>query len=136
MQFQTVSTGLATLAIAASTLILMEPRGHAANDQNTTQDEKLKIQIGHQIVPAINLNLSGKDPDTVYLGTYIVNSSGCNDCHTNPSYVGNPFAGDPIIINAAQYMGGGQAFGPGVVSRNITPDAAGLPAGMSYAEFS
>jgi hypothetical protein len=136
MKFQTVPTGLAALAVAAGTMILMQPHIQAANDKNTTQDEKLKIQIGQQIVPAISLNLNGKDPDTVYLGSYIVNSSGCNDCHTNPQYIGNPFAGDPIKINAAKYMGGGRAFGPGVISRNITPDAAGLPAGMSYSGFS
>lgn len=29
----------------------------------------------------------------------------------------------------------GRTFGPAVTSRNITPDASGLPAGMSYAEF-
>ena len=135
MQFQTVTTGLAVLAIAAGSLILTPPRIEAANDKNTTQDEKLKIQIGQQIVPAIVLNLTGKDPDTVYLGSYIVNAAGCHDCHTQPQYIGNPFAGDPIKVNAAQYMGGGRSFGPGVVSRNITPDATGHPAGLSYAEF-
>jgi mono/diheme cytochrome c family protein len=51
-----------------------------------------------------------------------VNAIGCNDCHTNPQYIGNPFAGGPIVFNAAGYMGGGRSFGPGVVSRNITPD--------------
>jgi len=136
MKFQTVSTALATLAVAAGTLTLIQPRSQAANDKNPAQDEKLKILIGKVIVPAISLNLNGKDPDTVYLGSYLVNGAGCNDCHTNPQYVGNPFAGDPIQINAAQYMGGGRPFGPGVISRNITPDAAGHPAGMSYAEFS
>ena len=140
MQFQTVSTGFAALALAAGALILIQPHSQAANDKNTTQDEKIKIQIGqqivHQIMPAISLNLRGKDTDTVYLGSYLVNSSGCNDCHTNPSYIGNPFAGDLIKINGAQYMGGGRAFGPGVISRNITPDSSGRAAGLSYADFS
>lgn len=139
MRFQTISTGLATLAIAAGTLILVQPHSQAANDKNTTQDEKLKIQRGLEIVqhiaPAITLNLKGKDPDTVYLGSYIVNSSSCNDCHTNPNYVGNPFVGDPIQFNGTTYMGGGRSFGPGVISRNITPDAAGMPAGMTLDEF-
>src|SRR3954454_5877262 len=135
MRLTTVSTGVAFLAIAAGTLIVTSPRGEAANDKNTTQDEKLKIQIGQQVVPTISLNLSGKDSDTVYLGSYLVNAIGCNDCHTNPNYIGNPFAGDPIRINAAQYMAGGRAFGPGVVSRNITPDVTGRPAGLSYTQF-
>ena len=60
MEFQTVPTRLAALAVAAGTLILMQPHSQAANDKNTTQDEKLKIQIGQQIVPAISLNLSGQ----------------------------------------------------------------------------
>jgi len=135
MRLQTISAGVAFLAIGAGLFLISSPRSQAANDKNTTQDEKLKIQIGQQLVPAINLTLTGKDPDTVYLGSYIVNTAACNDCHTNPNYIGNPFAGDPIRVNAAQYMGGGRAFGP-VISRNITPDASGRPAGMSFAEFS
>jgi hypothetical protein len=106
----------------------------AANDQNPTQDEKLKIQIGQQIAP-VHLTIGSKDSDMVYLGSYIVNAIGCSDCHTNPSYIGNPFAGGPILINAAAYMGGGRSFAPGVISRNITPDGTGKPAGMSYSEF-
>jgi hypothetical protein len=135
MRFQTLSAGLAFVTIATAGFMLLSPRSEAANDNNPTQDEKLKIRIGQQIVPAIRLNLNGKDPNTVYLGSYLVNAIGCSDCHTNPQYIGNPFAGDPIQINAAGYMGGGRTFGPAVTSRNITPDASGLPAGMSYAEF-
>jgi hypothetical protein len=135
MCLKTVSTGVAFLAIAAGTLVMTSTRGEAANDKNATQDEKLKIQIGQQIVPTISLNLRGKDSDTVYLGSYLVNAIGCNDCHTSPNYIGNPFAGDPIRINAVQYMAGGRAFGPGVVSRNITPDVTGRPAGLSYTQF-
>lgn len=49
---------------------------------------------------------------------------------------GNPFAGDPTTkINTATYLAGGNPFGPGVVSRNITPDKNGLPAGLTYAQF-
>jgi hypothetical protein len=135
MHFKTLGAGAAFLTIAAGALMMTSPRSEAANDKNPTQDEKLKIQIGQQIVPAITLNLTGKDPDTVYLGSYIVNAIGCNDCHTNPQYIGNPFGGGAIQVNAAQYMGGGRTFAPGVISRNITPDFTGRPAGMSYTEF-
>jgi hypothetical protein len=135
MQLTRFSAGVAFLAIAAGTLIITSPRSEAANDNNPTQDEKLKILIGQQIVP-VSLKLGSKNPDSVYLGSYIVNAIGCNDCHTSPSYVGNPFGGDPVKINATAYMGGGRSFGPGVISRNITPEVAtGQPAGMSFSEF-
>jgi hypothetical protein len=78
-----------------------------------------------------------KDSDAVYLGSYIVNAvGGCNDCHTNPSYApnGDPYKGQPKAFNATKYLGGGATFGP-FTSRNITPDATGKPAGLSYAEF-
>jgi len=134
MQLSRFSAGVAFLAIAAGTLTITSPRSEAANDNNPTQDEKLKILIGQQITP-VTLKIGAKNPDSVYLGSYLVNAIGCSDCHTNPQYVGNPFGGDPIHINAAAYMGGGRSFGPGVTSRNITPNAAGQPAGMSYSEF-
>jgi mono/diheme cytochrome c family protein len=111
----TVSAAAVFFLIGASALIISPRPSTAANDQNPTQDEKLKIQIGQQIA--------------------LVNAIGCSDCHTNPQYIGNPFAGGPIVINAAGYMGGGRAFGPGVVSRNVTPNGAGQPAGMSFTDF-
>src|SRR5690349_21080969 len=99
MNISRCSAGVVFLAIAAGTLIITAPRSEAANDNNPTQDEKLKILIGQQIVP-VSLKLAGRNPDSVFLGSYLVNASGCNDCHTNPQYVGNPFAGDPVRINA------------------------------------
>lgn len=130
----TVSAAAVFLLIGAGTLLIAPRPSTAANDQNPNQDEKLKIQIGQQIAP-VHLTFGNKESDTVYLGSYLVNAIGCSDCHTNPQYIGNPFAGDPIMINAAGYMGGGRPFGPGVISRNITPDATGKPAGMSFSEF-
>src|SRR5689334_3355481 len=100
MHLSRFSAGVAFLAIAAGTLISISPRSEAANDNNPTQDEKLKILIGQQVVP-VPLKLASKNTDSVYLGSYLVNAIGCNDCHTNPQYVGNPFAGDPIKFNAA-----------------------------------
>ncbi|MCC2669507.1 MAG: hypothetical protein K0Q72_1978, partial [Armatimonadetes bacterium] len=37
-------------------------------------------------------------------------------------------------INTANYLAGGVAFGP-FTSRNLTPNAQGLPAGMTLAQF-
>jgi hypothetical protein len=133
-RLRTVSAAAAFFGFAAGGLMIGTRRSEAANDQNPNQDEKLKIQIGQQIAP-VHLDFNRKEADTVYLGSYLVNATGCSDCHTNPSYIGNPFAGDPIQINAPVYLAGGRSFGPGVVSRNITPDATGKPAGMSYSEF-
>ena len=130
----TAGTALAAILVAG---LLTSRSGVAANDKNTTQDEKMKIQIGAQIAP-VTLKIGNNDPDTVYLGSYIVNATAlCNECHTSPSYAvgGNPFLGQAKVINATGYMGGGRVFAPTITSRNITPDASGKPAGMSYSDF-
>jgi len=96
-----------------------------------------RIVRGFRVAP-VPLNISGKDPLLVGLGSYLVNTQGgCNDCHTNPSYAagGNPFNGEPKRINAQNYLAGGMAFGP-FTSRNLTPDTTtGLPAGLTLAQF-
>ena len=93
------------------------------------------IQRGFDIAP-VPLNLKGKNRALVGLGSYIVNTGGCNDCHTNPSYAagGDPFAGQPEQINVPCYLSGGTDFGI-VRSRNLTPDSDGLPAGLTLDEF-
>jgi mono/diheme cytochrome c family protein len=71
------------------------------------------------------------------LGSYLVNSAGgCNDCHTSPSHLpgGDPFKGEAEIVNAAQFLAGGRSFGP-IVSRNLTPDEFGRPAGLTFEQF-
>jgi hypothetical protein len=100
-----------------------------------TLDER--IARGFAIAP-VPLNLRGKNRAFVGLGSYIVNAQGgCNDCHTNPPYAmgGDPFMGEPRKVNAARYLAGGTPFGPGLFSANITPDAKGLPAGLTFPEF-
>jgi len=48
----------------------------------------------------------------------------------------NPFLGQPEAINAAQYLSGGRTFPPSpFVSANITPDATGKPAGLTFEQF-
>ena len=92
---------------------------------------------GYKIAP-VPLNLHGKNRALVGLGSYIVNAQGgCNDCHTKPPYAddGNPFAGQPTKVNAAEYLSGGQVFGPDIVSKNLTPDASGNPAGLTFKQF-
>ena len=112
-----VSTGM-TLAVVALTA------------QGST------IQRGAELAP-VPLNMAGLNPALVREGSYIVNAQGgCNDCHTVPSYAagGNPFIGQPEVVNAACDLAGGAAFGP-FVSRNLTPRANGLPAGRTLPEF-
>jgi len=95
-----------------------------------------KIQRGADIAP-VPLDMSGLNPALVREGSYIVNAQGgCNDCHTVPSYAagGDPFAGQPKLINAPCYLAGGAGVGP-FVSRNITPRANGMPAGRTLAQF-
>ena len=95
-----------------------------------------KIQQGADLAP-VPLNMKGLNPALVRQGSYIVNAQGgCNDCHTAPSYAagGDPFAGEPELINVPCYLAGGGVFGP-FVSRNITPRANGLPANRTLEQF-
>lgn len=110
--------------------------------QTLDPETQLKIMKGLQIAP-VALNLAGKDPSLVGLGSYLVNTAGCNDCHsagpqTQYAPGGNPFQGQAAAVNPATYLGGGRDFGafpsatgpfPHIVSRNLTPDASGLPEG-------
>lgn len=102
-----------------------------------THGQGKKIQRGLDISP-VELDLTNRNRRLVGLGSYIVNAQGgCNDCHTNPSYKpgGDPFQGEPEQINTDAYLAGGRAFGPGLVSPNITPCENGKPHGLSFDEF-
>jgi hypothetical protein len=118
---------------ASETAATLSLQGGEAMD--ATQQER--IDIGFAITP-VPVNLDGRNPRLVGLGSYLVNAGGaCNDCHTNPTYLdgGNPFMGQIEQINATNFLAGGKLFGP-FVSRNITPDPDnGLPAGRTYAQF-
>ncbi|HEV2854941.1 MAG TPA: cytochrome C [Thermoanaerobaculia bacterium] len=108
----------------------------ATSEGQRPNPESARVIRGFQIAP-VRLNLKGRDRNQVGLGSYIVNAQGgCNDCHTNPSYApgGDPYRGEPTRINAAHYLAGGAQFGP-FTSPNITPDANGLPAGLTFQEF-
>lgn len=120
------------IALAAGIGICVPASGQVGGEQNESQ-----IARGFAIVPqGVALNLQGRNRALVGLGSYIVNTTGCNDCHTHPSYLpgGDPFAGQPELVNSAQYLTGGRQFGP-FTSRNLTPDSTGRPAGLSLSEF-
>src|SRR5215467_5702752 len=109
-------------------------------------DEISQILRGYEIIKEIfpkgtKLNFAGTDWALVGLGSYLVNSTGCNDCHTHPNWAtgGNPYMGQPEQINTDVYLSGGRIFGPVTApiakSANITPAEKGRPAGLSLPEF-
>src|SRR5271156_2741648 len=101
-------------------------------------DIQRQILRGLQITP-VRLDLYGKDASLVGLGSYIVNTTGCNDCHTHPNWAagGNPYLGQPEQINTAEYLAGGRQVLSGTTliatSANITPDQNDRPAGLTLA---
>jgi len=137
-------TFFATVVVVASLSVIL--RGQAEDSDSSS--EQWKIEQGFKIAP-VPLNLKGKDRNLVGLGSYIVNGvADCNGCHTaNPAteYLasGNPYFGEPVKVNPATYLVGGQDFGmvgpppsPHIISRNLTPDKTGLPeGGRSFQQF-
>jgi hypothetical protein len=124
---------LLTVSVIANTAWLSAARA----------DEFSQILRGFEIAP-VKLNLAGKNWALVGLGSYLVNTTGCNDSHTYPNWApgGNPYLGQTEQINIQGYMAGGRPFGPDpvdptiqVVSANITPDKNGRPAGLTLGGF-
>jgi len=127
-------TSIAVAGLVFSMVMVGSTRAQdlTANDSSDLPEKVWKR--GLAIAP-VALNFTGKDKKTVGEGSYIVNTN-CVDCHTNPVFApgGNPFFGQPEHINATNYLAGGAQFGP-FRSANITPDAQGLPAGLTLAQF-
>lgn len=112
-----------------------------ADDRGDASDSR--IEKGFEIAP-VPLNLEGKNRALVGLGSYIVNTEGCDDCHSAgppTEYVtptNNPYFGKPKKVNPKTYLGGGRDFGElavppvgsaHIISRNLTPTKTGLPGG-------
>jgi hypothetical protein len=116
-----------------------------AQDDDQGGDQS-RIRQGLNALP-FDLNLRGKDVALVGLGSYFVNVAGdCNGCHTsdqaNPYLQsGNPYLGQTERIDPSKYLVGGTVFIPAhpgfhaIVSRNLRPEANGLPEGHTYAQF-
>ena len=141
----TAGTGIGVLLVTGLLTHTATVRAQQAIDP----EMQAKILKGFQIAP-VPLNMGQADPNLVGYGSYLVNTGGCNDCHTmDPSTeftaTGNPYFNQHTTVNPATYLGGGQDFGafpdpngpfPHIISRNLTPDASGLPeGGNSYATF-
>ena len=138
-----------TKIVVVAALALAGLAATLANGQGSIEESgrnAAKVRKGFAIAP-VPLNLDGKNPNLVGLGSYIVNAQGgCADCHTSSNAEtfaggGNPYFSQPKKVNPANYLGGGNDFGPFVTlphlySRNLTPDKTGLPvAGMSFNDF-
>jgi hypothetical protein len=102
----------AVLAIGLAGMMISAPQGQAQNGGN---GDESRIQQGFAIAP-VPLTLAGKNRALVGLGSYIVNAvSDCNACHNagpgnNQFLGGNPFFGQPKMINRATYLGGWPGF--------------------------
>lgn len=118
-----------TLGVIALLGIANTPRRVQAQDAPDT-DEATLVHIGFQIAP-VPLNLDGKDPNLVGLGSFLVNAVGdCNGCHTgggppNFNYAngGNPYFGQPAITDPSTYLEGGTDFGPAVPPGPFPPNS-------------
>lgn len=158
--FRALTAGTVFAGLIVGGILLSSKSGQAANDNNGAQDEKQMIQIGLSFASSagISLNMNGKDPDMVGLGSYLVNVAGdCNGCHTaDPSteYAtgGNPYllpgTNPPFLFNGTKkinpktYLGGGSDFGSfgigpnaEIISRNLTPDSTGRAEGNTLSDF-
>jgi hypothetical protein len=129
--------------------------GSLAVGQETADTYRLgrDAEQGKKIAP-VPLNLTRKNAQLIYRGSYIVNGhGGCNSCHTCPSYKAtNPFKiganslgspDSPGPINTVNYLAGGTPFlgrgtpfqGSILISANLTPDSSGRPGGMTFQDF-
>ena len=134
-----------------SFVLLTVVKGRASDQRDDGRDPR--IAAGFRLSP-VPLNLKGRDPELVGLGSYLVNAVGvCADCHSCPTYdpgpdgpamghnpYGPPFGpvgGGDGKINSKNYLAGGVLFDPpGVVSANLTPDSTtGRPEGHTFREF-
>jgi hypothetical protein len=134
-------TGICAV-VATITIAVSNTPSHANAESGDS-----RIQIGLNAAP-VPLDTRGKNMALVGLGSYYVNVVGdCDGCHsagpaTEFARGGNPYFNQPEQVNPATYLGGGRDFGPmipgsaHIISRNLTPDASGLPiGGDSFEEF-
>jgi hypothetical protein len=135
---------LAIAVLAGGVLLL--PRAVLASDVPDTFTAQ-RIAAGYAATP-VPVDLKGKNPWQVGIGSYIVNTTGvCNHCHSVNQYYkagypqnfaaqkGNPYLLAPptgpytggivngkstFAIDPSTFLAGGQSFGL-VLSKNLTP---------------
>jgi hypothetical protein len=130
---------MAPRAIALATVCLVFLGCFAAGEVVANESDT-RAERGFAIAEQNGFTLDRENP-ALGLGSYLVNNSGCNDCHTWPNFAqgGDPFSRQPKQINAANYLAGGRLFAlptENVCSRNITPaPGTNKPAGLSRSDF-
>jgi hypothetical protein len=128
----------ATLAMCAAGIITIAAiHARSANVRANAQQSEDQWKIGLSIAPDF-LNTTGKDPELLGLGSFIVNAQAdCNGCHgssppseylaTNNPYF-RPPNNRPAKYDQTTYLNGGQNFGPvgpGIVKDPTSPLYAG-----------
>jgi hypothetical protein len=125
-------SGLFWVGVVMAAFLVSITHASADDSPECTIGQARKIHQGFRSIP-VPLDLSQTGSRQVGLGSYLVHvQGGCNNCHTKPPYTegGNPFLGQPPVVNADGYLAGGMAFGP-FIARNITPCQDGKPAGLT-----
>src|SRR5271155_1927449 len=108
-----------SLAVAVFAVMLVWSPAAQALDYGENEGDAGRIRIGFEIAP-VPLNLNGKDPSLVGLGSYLVNGANdCNFCHTSggPPNLNfatgfNPYFGQKKKTDPTTYLAGGADFGP------------------------
>jgi hypothetical protein len=120
------------LAVAFNLMPILQGQADKGGDSEVRKGFQVAADLG------IPLNLSGKNPSLVGRGSFLVNGlSECLGCHiVQPPYLpgNNPHLGQTARVDLTKYLSGGRAFGT-AISRNLTPDKNGLPAGLTFEQF-
>ncbi|MCL2452981.1 MAG: hypothetical protein FWD08_04935 [Alphaproteobacteria bacterium] len=142
-----------SIALVLSLTVMVTATAFAGDKEESLAERGFAISP----IPKSRLKFQEEERERVGLGSFIVNAiADCSGCHSFPQFLekskpgSNPAAGDPFEglpstqpagehplianFNAAHYLAGGQCFGP-FMTRNLTPDAKGLPEGLTEAEF-
>ena len=77
--------------IAAAALVLVATTSSmslAADDRDKIKESTVQQGFAASPIPKYKLNLTGKNPYLVGLGSYLVNAAAdCNGCHTFPRFL-------------------------------------------------
>ena len=134
MTFKRIVQVTLVLSVAATlTLVGRKLSSKPVHADDESDSEAVQVAIGLRIAPSF-INMEGKDPNLVGLGSFIVNAQAdCNGCHgSDPANeylpTNNPFFlkpnNHPVKFNQATYLNGGQNFGPagpGIVQDVTSP---------------
>src|ERR1700712_4304360 len=85
--------------------ILLTILGFSMSGPAAADDSDSRAEIGFRIAEQQGITLD-RDKPAQGLGSYLVNASGCNDCHTWPNYApgGNPFSRQPKQVNSISFL--------------------------------